>query len=248
MQHLCLEVSPKSLRFSIFNLEDKFVQKNGELTLSGRVSELKKEACSDFLRSEELLDFDGEVSLSYAGQKVTLVPQAIFGESSAKEIFNLCFDQSAEQIEHNRFYEQTMVVVYEIESWIKRFFVLRYPRIIIQHEVTHLLRGIFKEPSFDAKLHLIPSDSFFTLILTSKNKIDFFNTFDFTNAEDLFYYVNYAWTNTFSKDKKVVLSWHSDSENDVLFHQFYSLFEKQFVAETFIIKRTSKIIHQLLCV
>ena len=188
MQQLCFEVSPIALRYSIIDTERQDVVKSNSMSLSSRIEELKKEACSNFLRNENLLDFDGEVTLAYSGAKVTLAPQVIFGESNAKDIFELCFGPSDETIEHNRFFEQTLVVVYEIEAWVKRFFVVRFPRIVIQHEITHVLRGIFQKNTFEPVNHLVVNTDFFSIILVEKNKISFFNTFDYATVGDLFYY------------------------------------------------------------
>jgi len=248
MRHLCFEVSSGSIRYELLNSSDQTTIQTGFLPLNARVPELKTEACSDFLRKENLLDFDGEVSLAFTGHKVTLVPQVIFGDSTAKEIFALCFGNSDDHIEHNRFFEQALVVVYEIEAWIKRFFVIRYPRITIQHEVTHVLRGIFTQPNFEPKIHVIADELFFTLILTAKNKIIFFNTFDFSNADDIFYYATHAWFNSINKDKKIELLWHTNIESDAMFEQIKLNFSKQFKPTQFNLQTISKIKHQLLCV
>ena len=248
MRHLCFEISSGSIQYALFDSESQSILKSGFLALNDRVSELKKESCSNFLRSENLLNFDGEVSLAYSGHRVTLVPQVIFGESSAKDVFELCFGKSEEIVEHNRFFEQTLVVVYEIEEWIKRFFVIRYPRIIIQHETTHVFRGIFNKPSFEPKIHLVIARTFFGLILTAKSKIIFFNTFEYTSIEDIFYYTTHAWKNNVSKDKKIDVFWHTNDESLEQFSELSKIFERQFQSSQYRLEKITKSKHQLLCV
>lgn len=248
MQQLCFEVSSTALHYYIINRSDQTIEKSGSLFLKGRIPELKKEECADFLRSSDLLDFSGDVSLSYAGSKVTLVPQVIFGESNAKEIFELCYGNSNELIEHNRFFEQTLVVVYEIEEWIKRFFVVRYPRIVIQHQSTHLLRGIFEQNSFEPRLHFTVNEQFFTLILISKSQIVAFNTFDFQSTEDIFYYAMHTWNGSISKEKKKHFCWHNNTESDEVYEAMNTLLQKQFESNEYKFECISRIKHQLLCV
>jgi len=248
MQQLCFEVSPIALSYSIIDPETQITIAQNSVSLKGRISELKKEECSNFLRTENLTEFAGEVSLSFSGSKVTLAPQMIFGESNAKDIFELCFGASNETIEHNRFFEQTLVVVYEIEDWIKRFFVVRYPRIVVQHEVTHVLRGIFNQNTFEPVLHLVVNTDFFALLLVEKNKITFFNTFDFSSVNDLFYYSAHVWNNAQFTNKKRSIRWHSDKENVELFSQFQNMHQDLLQPNEFHIERVSKMKHQLLCV
>lgn len=249
MQQLCFEVSSISLRYSIIDTESQELLVSNSVSLKGRISELKKEECANFLRTENLSDFAGEVSLAYAGSKVTLAPQMIFGESNAKDIFELCFGSSNQTLEHNRFFEQALVVVYEIEDWIKRFFVIRYPRVIIQHEATHVLRGVFKQNTFEPILHLVVNTEFFVLLLVEKNKITFFNTFDYSGVNDLFYYSAHVWnSNANLKTKKRTIRWHTDQENDELLTEFKNMHQDLLPPHEFHIEYVSKIKHQLLCV
>lgn len=248
MPQLCFEVSQNQLRYAVLDNTSSEVLSSGSIELKARSPELKKEDCSNFLRLQNLLDFNGEVSLSFIGAKNTLAPQMIFGETSAKDVFELCFGKSEHIIEHNRFFEQTLVVVYEIEEWIKRFFVVRYPRIVVQHETTHVLRGIFANDFFEPKLHLIVNPNHFTLILVSKNNIQFFNNFDYTAATDLFYYTSHVWNQGKFEGKKMQILWHSNEDHLVLMGEYKSLLEQQKLQSGFSLEAISKIKHQLLCV
>lgn len=246
MQQLCFEYSDDRLSYFLIEKDGQSILKTGFIHLSGRVSDLKKETCAAFFRQEDLLDFDGEVSLALISDKVTLVPQNIFGETSAKDVFEFCFGTSQEIVEHNRFFEQALVVVYEIEDWIKRFFVLRFPRITIQHEITHTLRGIFDKPSYEPKLHLVVNPAFFELILVSKSNIIFFNTFDYTCAEDLFYYTIHAWSNGIQENKKMQLLIHTNDPEQAIFDAFKSLIDAK--SNNHSLEFVSKAKSQLLCV
>jgi hypothetical protein len=246
MQQLCFEYSKERLSYFLFEKNGQAIIRTGFINLTGRISDLKKERCAAFLRDEGIEDFEGEVSLAIISERVTLVPQNIFGETSAKEVFEFCFGKCQESVDHNRFFEQALVVVYEIEDWIKRFFVLRFPKIAIQHEITHALRGIFDGPTYEPKLHLVVNATFFELILVSKSKIIFFNTFDYTCAEDLFYYSIHAWTNGIKENKKMQVLIHTNDSDQSIFEAFKSLVEAKFNNHS--LEFVSKAKSQLLCV
>jgi hypothetical protein len=248
MNQLCFQVSEFDLTYSIIDRASKQIIKAATCKLSGRVTELKKDEATDFLRKEDLLDFDGEVSLSYFGPRTTLVPQIIYGESSSKDIFDLSFGTTEHSIEHTRFFEQALVNVYEIEEWIKRFFVIRYPRVNIQHETTHLLRGIFEKNTFQPTVHLSAKGNHFFLFAVSKNQLDFFNTFEFTNTEDLLYYTLHTVNNLNYNSKDWSLVLHSDTSAQLDFDTFSDQLKHSSKKQSMDIRHVSQIKHQLLCV
>lgn len=247
MTQLCFEVGSADFSFAEINLNTKEILRAEQIPLNPRSVQLKKEAILALLNQHELSKFDGEVSLSFKGSKTTLIPQNIFGDTSAKAIFELCFSQSSDSVEHKRFYEQTLVNVYEIEDWVKLLFVVRYPRIIIEHETTHVLRGIFNLPSFEPAIHIVPNHKYFSIFACSKNNIDFFNTFEYENAHDVLYYTMSAWNNTQYDDKQVKLRWHQN-QTDALLNEFQDLLKKVKKANEFEFQTVNKIKHQLLCV
>jgi hypothetical protein len=248
MNQLCFQVSEHDLSYAIIDHASKQILKSSSCQLKGRVADLKREEATDFLKHEGLNDFEGEVSLSYFGHKTTLVPQLIYGETNAKDVFEMSFGNSNHIIEHNRFFEQALVNVYEIEEWIKRFFVIRFPRINIQHETTHVLRGIFEKNTFQPIIHVVAKNNRFILIAVSKNQLDFFNTFEFTTTEDLIYYSLHTVNNLNYDSKDWSLSWHSDDEGDITFKQFLKLLQYSNITKKVDVRQVSRIKHQLLCV
>jgi len=212
------------------------------------VAELKRDEATEFLRNEGLNDFNGEVSLSYAGMRATLVPQMIYGDTNAKDVFDFVYGNTDNIIEHTRFFEQALVNVYEIEDWIKRFFVIRFPRINIQHETTHILRGIFEKNTFLPTIHLSINASHFSLFAVSKNQLDFFNTFGFNNTEDLLYYTLHTINNLNYASKECTLFWHSNEDKNLMFNDFSEQIKRSASAREMDLHQVSKIKHQLLCV
>jgi hypothetical protein len=248
MNQLCFQVSSNDLSFSIIDRTNKQIIQSASCALNSRVAELKREEATNLLRQHTINDFDGEVSLAFCGPKSTLVPQVIYGESNAKDVFELSFGTSENIIEHTRFFEQALVNVYEIEEWIKRFFVIRFPRINIQHETTHILRGIFEKNTFQPTIHLAVNNTHFTVFAVSKNQLDFFNTFEFTNVDDLLYYTLHVVNSLQYNTKEWTLSWHSDAPHNELFDSFSSQMQNNNTTKKVVIYPVSKIKHQLLCV
>lgn len=247
MTQLCFEVGNAYFSFAEINLNTKEILRSEQIPLNPRSVLLKKEAILALLNHYELSQFDGEVSLSIVGHKTTLVPQNIFGDTSAKAVFELCFSQSSENIEHKRFYEQSLVNVYEIEDWVKLLFVVRFPRMIIEHETTHVLRGIFSLPSFEPAIHIVPNYKYFSVFACSKNNLDFFNTFEYESAHDVLYYTMSAWSNAPYETKQVKLRWHQN-QTDTLLSEFQDLLKKVKKENEFEFQTVNKIKHQLLCV
>jgi hypothetical protein len=213
MTQLCFEIGECLFAFAEINTRNKEIVRFEQIEIDKRSQDLKKEEVTAFINLHGLQKFDGDVSLSVVGLKSTLVPQIIFGDTSAKEVFQLCFGESSETIEHKRFYEQMIVNVYEVQDWIKSLFVIRFPLISIEHETTHLLRGIFAGNTFEPALHIAPNQQHFSLMAVSKNKLDFFNTFEFENLNDLLYYTMHILNNA-DHNKKVKIFWHQNEQND----------------------------------
>lgn len=247
MHQLCFEVTANSLAYTIFDTKESTVVCSNQLGLPQRAEELKLEAASAFLREEKLLDFDGEVSLAYASEKVTLIPQAIFGDSSAKDLFGLAFGQSDLNIEHNRFFEQALVVTFEIEPWVKRFFVIRFPRIVIQSSATHLLRGIFNQPSFEMKLHLSCYERFLIAVLVGKNKILGFNSFTIDSEADIAFYSLHLLKSCEIDIQKVKVIWYQ-KEGGAEKSEVQTILNAASPNHEIDFRSMSRMKHQLLCV
>jgi len=248
MNQLCFEVNEFGLSFAVINRATGNVLNRKSTSIKGRIDEHKKEEAAVFLRENNLLEFDGEVSLSFIGKRTTLVPQVIFGETNAKDVFHINFGDSTNIIEHTRFFEQALVNVYEIDEWVKRFFVVRYPRIIIQHETTHVLRGIFTKNTFQPTIHIAPSQSHFTILAVSKNQLDFFNTFEYSDQNDILYYAIHASNNPEYKEKTIQVVWHSSETADTLLQAVQLALKNYSGHINAEIALVSKINHQLLCV
>ena len=248
MQQLCLEVSNKGFAFSVVNRTSREILDAERISLTSRIEEDNKSTIKELLEKKGLLSFSGEVSLAIISDKTTLVPQNVFGESSAKDIFKLCFGEKQVEIDYNRFPEQGLVNIYETIDWIKSFFVVRYPSIIMQHENTHVLRSIFAGQTFSPIVHLVMEADYFSLLITSKNKLDFYNVFEYKSVEDIIYHTIFVMDQKEISASSIKLVVHGSSKHTELSEELKVKMQRIRPNTLIEAEHKEKIKHQLFCV
>lgn len=217
---LCFSVSFQKVKFAVLDAVYKLPVKAGEIELKNRAETDNTDALKKWLNENNLLQFDGEVSLSVVSKNSTLVPQNIVEETTHKAIYELCFASTKHRVDFNRFPEMGLVNIYEIPDWLKSFFVVRYPSIIIQHELTHLLRGLFKGPTFKPVIHIALEEDFFTLVIADKNKLIFSNSFDFTVVDDIVYHLTFVLEQKELSKAELKIEWLENADESKLFKTF----------------------------
>lgn len=165
-----------------------------------------------------------EYTLSWVSKQCVVVPTPIFKASSSLAIYSICFSKEAitNDLDYNVLSEGNCVTVFEIPLWLKSFFVIRYPRIIIQHSFSHLLRSVF-EKNRKTEVHISVYADFFQLVLIKDNALLLANTYDFTNEDDLLYYVSFCiQQNELSFDKGIIYLHLSEEADKELVNSFYT--------------------------
>ncbi len=190
-----LEFILSETSFSASWMNENSVTFIGAITFQSKKDFQIKEQIQQFLESNELINTEyDEYSLSWSTRLSTLVPMNIFSVSSASDIFQACFTNEiiSNDIDYNRLAELSIVNIYEIPLWVKSFFVIKYPRIIMQHEGSHFLRGIFSNGTFKLGIHLAFHENYFLLIVVKHNELLFYNHFDYNNEDDVLYYLTFT--------------------------------------------------------
>jgi len=191
--HLTIEIAEPEVRFLSFQGGEAIADCSIHLDVSNYST--IKENLDKFIDQNSFIsdDYD-EVSLSIASKKSSLVPNTIFDESSANDIYKLCFGEceSNKSINYNRIAELSIVNVFCHSDWIKRFFVMRFPRVIMQHEGSHSLRSILSSNSFYLKTTVILHADFFQLTIVKRKQLEFYSFFDYQNHEDVLYHLLFA--------------------------------------------------------
>jgi hypothetical protein len=192
-KHLAIEVSRHGASFVALNnsvIEDE-QHIIFHLANSNTVKEILDQAFVDhaFLSSS----YD-DFSLAWNTHQSTLVPNSIFEESSAVDIFRLCFgtDVESNEIDYNRISEAGVVNVFEIPIWLKSYFVIKFPMIVLQHIGTHVLRSTLDSNAFRLKATLIINHGNFELSMVMHNQLQFYSFFDAQSSEDVIYHLMFT--------------------------------------------------------
>lgn len=226
MQQLCFSVCFEKVAYTVIDTVNTAILKHAELRFKSRTSEDIKDELKAWLLQEDKLNFSGEVSLSFSGMNCTLIPQNLFGEIDKQGIYAFNFGKTEHEVDYNRFPELGLMTIYELPQWLKSFFVLRYPSIVIQHESTHLIRGIFKGGTFRPTVYIAAENTFFYLLLVDKNKLLFFNTFSCSTVEDYVYYILFILKQQALEEKELSIRFYEHTKESTLFNDFQSTIKK----------------------
>ncbi len=190
-KHLAIEATAGHLRF-ITLLNGRLLHSE-TLELPGDEHSVSS-SLDQFIREHPTIDTSSdEVTLSWASQRSTLVPNAVFTDTSAEEIFRLCYgsDHDLSMVDYNRLSEHGVIHVFEMPLWLKRYFVLKFPRIIVQHEGSHVLRKVMQS-AFYVKATLVLHADYFFLTIVKHNQLEFFGTFSCQSPDDVVYHLVFA--------------------------------------------------------
>lgn len=191
--HLAIEASPVAIKFTV--LKGHFVRDSHAIVIEGNNSSLRKSSIEEQCKALTLLndDFD-EITLSWSNKNSTLIPNFVLNDSDPKSIFSLCFGAETEDfsVDYNRISELGVINIYEIPNWIKSYFVIRFPKVIIQHTGSHTVRKAMNDNAFYLKANIVLFDGYFLLSLVKHNKLEFYSFFDYLKAEDVIYHLTFA--------------------------------------------------------
>lgn len=191
--HLAIQLAEHAIHF--VSIRDSIVINESFISFEQDSDAHKKETLNNHFSENSFLtdDFE-EITLSWSFKKTTLVPNAIFADSTPTAIFELCYGKESlkHDIDYNRISELSVINVYEIPEWIKHYFVLKFPRIIIQHEGSHIIRKNLSQNAFKLKGTVVLYQGYFNLTIVKHNNLEFYSSFDYQNHEDVIYHLMFA--------------------------------------------------------
>jgi hypothetical protein len=205
---LAIEISENGVNFA--HIQDGSVVSIDSFTFKDKIDYRYKEQLEQIFSEKGYKEKEyDEYSLSWYSIQSTLLPNNVFSETKPEDLFRLCYSQDipADHIDYNRIPELSIVNVYQIPQWVKSFFIVKFPRIIIQHEGSHLLHGIFAGSTFKLSSYITLHDNSFSLIITSTNDLQFYSQFEFQSIDDVVYHFVYTMQqkNYFGKDGSVTI-------------------------------------------
>ncbi len=158
-----------------------------------------------------------EISVSWITPNALLTPANIFSPSEIESLFSACFNKtvSKAELDYNRMMESSLVTIYEIPLWVKSFFIMRFPRIVIQHEYSHTLRGILKQNSANSNIQvsIFPEEMILTMI--NKNEIILCNSYEINHLNDIIYYLTFAMQQEKLTDSKGLINFSINSLSNI---------------------------------
>ena len=185
-QHaLCMDLQVDKLRYAVVSKDTKEIVHHNTIELEN----YDRDSIEALMLDEELKYDYGSYIATGGGKRNTLMPVDLFNHSKADEIFKLNYSDPIDNLDYNRIPELGIVNIYEIPLWIKSMFVIKFPRVKLVHPTTVLLKGVFDADSWREKVHIYIETESLYMLITSKNKLTYFNRFDFTNLADLVYHV-----------------------------------------------------------
>ncbi|MDG1147269.1 MAG: DUF3822 family protein [Crocinitomicaceae bacterium] len=193
VNHLAIQLSEHAIHF--VSLNNDTVLHESTLVFENDSTSYKKDILANHFSETAFLAtaFD-EITLSWSHKRSTLVPNLIFEDSTPNDIFELCYgkDSVKYDLDYNRISELSAINIYEIPLWIKYYFVIKFPRIIIQHEGSHIIRQNIKDNGVKLKAAVVLYDGYFQVTIVKDNNLEFYSSFDYQNHEDVIYHLMFT--------------------------------------------------------
>jgi hypothetical protein len=190
---LAIEISENAVRFA--RLLDTEVQSVDVFFFKDKTDVRYKEQLDDIVKEKGYRDeeFD-DYSLSWCSSFSSLLPNNVYSEVNEEDAMHLAFkgEINNDSIDHNRIPELSIVNIFSIPLWVKSFFVIRFPRIVMQHEGSHLLHGLLSAGSFNLQVAIVLHEDNFNITISNKNELLFYSYFDYQNEEDVVYHLMYT--------------------------------------------------------
>lgn len=189
-------------------------------------------------RLQQILDnyrFDSpeysEHLLAWYTPQSTLIPMNLMDDLNPKQLLTYTFSEIdvASNIDYNRIAEISIVNIFTIPLWVKSFFVMRFPRIVTLHLGSGLIRGILNAGQYKDEIHVVLQSSHALIIYTGQNQLKHYNSYEFSTAEDLLYYLVNLLTQHEAQEKRgKIYCYGDDFDFQTLEEKFRQLKISQF--------------------
>ena len=225
--HIVFELSANS--FGVYELKlNNVVDIKGVVTFSSDNEKEQKEQISTLLNDLRLGSYDF-YSLAWISSQTVFVPSAVHKASDLSTIFSTCFNKEAtlSNLDYNSIGEIGVVNVFEIPLWVKSFFVIKYPRIIVQHAFSNILRQSIEKSKSGLELTVVLYQNYFLLVVIFDSKFLFVNTFEYTICDDLLYFISFTIQQLNISTLKGNIFFHSSQEAlEIKFSEFSGKWSK----------------------
>jgi hypothetical protein len=190
---------PVQLIVEITQQEMQAVQWDGHaLTFLGSVLCAKRTDIGYKESLHQLLDKLGDLdrfesySCSYFSPIATLVPNGLFASSKPEELlqFTVQAPLTKNDVDYSRIPEWNMVLVYNLPLWVKSVLIVKLPRIVIQHELAHVLRKLGSGSTIPLRIHVCVHEEAFSCVIMKDGQIAHCSIQEYQAPEDLVYHLS----------------------------------------------------------
>jgi hypothetical protein len=190
---LAIEINGE--RMSAFRLSGGTAEPVASMTCANKSDSGYKQTLQELLAACGNPDNYDSFSCSYSREQCTLVPMMLFGESKPELILNLTahLPIPKEETDYNRLPEWSIVNVYRIPMWVKSALIVKIPRVVIQHELSHVLRYLNTGSTIPLRTHVILQESHFCMVARKDGQIAHASYQSYQSAEDVLYHLLYAY-------------------------------------------------------
>lgn len=186
---LLIEITQQSI--AAFQLIRSEVQLLEKVLCTKKTEVGYKETLTQVIEKVGNLDRFENFSCSYFGQEFCLVPNALFAASSPEKLLQYSVHKTIlkEDLEYNRLPEWSSVIVYQLPMWVKSVLILKAPRIVIQHEIAHVLRFLTTGSLIPLRSHLIIHEEQFSLVVRKDGNLAHASIQEYQSEEDIVYHL-----------------------------------------------------------
>jgi hypothetical protein len=191
---LILEITQQSI--SAFQLIGGEIQLLEKATCTKRTDTGYKEVLTQVIEKIGNLDRFSDFSCSYFVHEFCLVPNSLFAASTPETLLQYTIHKtiSKGEVDYNRLPEWSSVIIYQLPMWVKSVLILKAPRIVIQHEIAHVLRQLTTGSLIPLRSHLIIHEEQFSLVVRKDGNIAHTSIQEYQSEEDIVYHLATVFT------------------------------------------------------
>ena len=212
-KNLSIYISKTSVRVAEVSLSENTTQLLVESEFQEKREIDYKQELTRIFHHDSISNDYSDVFLTWCDHNSTLCPTRLFQSSNKKDLASFIHGKQIdlEQLDHNRIAELDIVNIFEIPHWVKSFFIIKFPQIIIFHENTIALRSIFNGSTFKPQTFVNCFDQHFSIQIVGKNELIFSSNFTYNDPQDILYYTLYAIRNAIENETLYSLKFHTIS-------------------------------------
>lgn len=204
---LILEITQQSI--AAFQLAEGEIQLLEKANCTKRTDVGYKEVLTQVIEKIGNLDRFENFSCSYFSQEFCLVPNSLFAASTPETLLQYTTHKtiSKSDVDYNRLPEWSSVIIYQLPMWVKSVLILKAPRIVIQHEMAHILRYLTTGSLIPLRSHLVIHEEQFSLVVRKDGNIMHTSIQEYQSEEDIVYHLATVFTQL-----------QIDSKNELFLH------------------------------